>query len=113
MVLLEWFNKKCSITTNLYFPSFFVFITTTSQVLNQLKTFFEAIGYHQVPSKSIGLPEDFLFFINEKIGMTISFEKSNEMSIYLVRHILKRAGYTYEYFVKVFYKDRNNKEESS
>lgn len=78
-----------------------------------MKTFFEAIGYHQIPSNTAGVPEDFLYFINEETRMSIGFGKSNEMSIYLVRHILKRAGYTYEYFVKVFYKDRNNKEESS
>ena len=79
----------------------------------QLKSFFEALGYHQVPSNTAGIPQDFLFFINEEARMTISFEKSNQMSIYLVRHILKRVDYTYEYFVKVFYSDRNNKEQSS
>ena len=79
---------------------------------NQLKTFFEAIGYHQLPSSSVDVPQDFLYFIEEETGKAIGFERANKMSIYLVRRILKRVGYTYEYFVMVFYKDRN-KEESS
>ena len=76
----------------------------------QLKTFFEEIGYHQIPSNTVGVPEDFLFFINEDSRKTIGFEKSNKMSIYLVKKILKRVDLTYEYFVMVFYKDKNNKD---
>ena len=79
----------------------------------QLKTFFESIGYHQIPSNTVDIPQDFLFFINEETKMTISFEKSDKMSVHLVSRILKRVGLPYDYFVKVFYKDRNNKESSS
>ena len=79
----------------------------------QLKTFLEAIDYHQVPSRSVDVPEDFLYFINEETKKTIGFEKSNEMSIHLMRRILKRIDLTYEYFVMVFYKDKNNIESSS
>lgn len=78
----------------------------------QLKTFLEAAAYHQVPSKSVDVPKDFLYFINEEIGSTIGFEKSNEMTIYKVKRILKRVGFTYEYFVFVVFKDKNNKESS-
>ena len=79
---------------------------------HQLKTFFEAIDYHQVPSRSVDVPEDFLYFTNEKTNSTIGFEKSDKISIYVVKRILKRIGLTYEYFVMVFYKDKNNKESS-
>jgi hypothetical protein len=78
----------------------------------QLKTFFEAIGYHQLPSSSVDVPQDFLYFINEETGKTIGFEKSNEMNIHLIRIILRRVDLTYEYFVMVFYKDRNKTESS-
>jgi len=87
-------------------------LTLITHNWNQLKTFFEAIDYHQLPSSSVGVPQDFLYFIEEETGKTIGFEKSDKISIYLVRRILKRIGLTYEYFVMVYYKDRN-KEESS
>lgn len=77
----------------------------------QIKSFFEAIGYTQVPSRTVGVPENFLYFRNDK-GRTIGFEKSNKISIYAVKRILARVGLNYEYFVMVFY-GNNNKSASS
>lgn len=72
----------------------------------QLKTFFESIGYHQVPSQTADVPETFLYFMNDK-RHTIGFEKSNKISLYAVRRILARVDFTYEYFVMVFYGSKN------
>ncbi|HEY7228354.1 MAG TPA: hypothetical protein VH481_09525 [Nitrososphaeraceae archaeon] len=77
----------------------------------QLKSFFEAIGYIQVPSSTVGVPQNFLYFKNDK-GLTIGFEKSNKISIYTVKRILARVGLNYEYFVMVFY-GNNDKSASS
>lgn len=75
---------------------------------NQLKTFFETVGYHQVPSRNVGLTEKFLFFRDEKTGRTIGFEKTDKLSVDAVKLILRRVDFTYEYFVKMFYRDDKN-----
>jgi hypothetical protein len=71
----------------------------------QLKTFLERIGYRQVPSESF--PEHYLYFRNDDTRQDIGFEKSNSISVYAVRHILRRIGLNYEYFVIVFYGESN------
>jgi hypothetical protein len=77
----------------------------------QLKTFLERIGFRQFPSVSENLPQNFLYFRNDDNRQDIVFEKSDRISVPAVRHILRRIGLNYEYFVMVFY--RNNKNASS
>ena len=68
----------------------------------QLKTFFESYGFKQVPSGT-----NFLYFKNDKTRHTITFEKSNKITIHAVRRILDRTGFTYEFFVLTVYGDQN------
>jgi len=63
--------------------------------------------YKQKPSLENNLPENFLYFKNEKTNLTIGFEKSNQMSVLAVDRIMKRVGFSYLFFVKVFYNKDN------
>jgi hypothetical protein len=75
----------------------------------QLKTFLEDIGYSQVQKD--GLNDSYLFFTKGQTG--IGFEKSNNISVPAVRHILRRINLSYEFFVMVFYRDNDNKSPSA
>jgi hypothetical protein len=72
----------------------------------QLKKFLEAMGYRQVPSSEAGVPQDFLYFVNDELRREISFEKSNKITIYGIRTILRRLNLSYEHFVMVVFSDQ-------
>ena len=65
---------------------------------HQVVVSLEQIGYRQV----VDYDNHALYFINERIGTQIGFEKSNHMTMPYTLTLLRRLGLPYDRFVQIY-----------